>query len=145
MTPKAISHDPALSGRKQAGFTLLETLVALVVLGFLIAGLIQGLRHGVGAWQRQMRTLAAQGDLDAADRTLRTLIARMDPGGVSGAPPAFVGTAHSLVFTTRLPEAAEALATLDADVTLEVDDAHQLQLLWLTHFHNRTRPPPLST
>ena len=137
-----MSGDPAGSGGKQAGFTLLETLVALVVLGFLIAGLVQGLRQGIGAWQRQMRTLAARGDLDAADRTLRTLIARMDPGGMNGAPPALNGTSHTLAFTTRLPEAADPLVTLDADVMLQVDAGHQLQLLWLAHVRNRIRPPP---
>lgn len=132
-----------MNSREQAGFTLLETLVALVVFGFLMAGLSQGLRFGIGAWQAQSHTLAARSDLDAADRTLRSLITRMDPGGVSGQPPAFKGTSNSLVFTTTLPQAADALATREADVMLAVNDTHQLQLLWLAHYHNRIRPAPL--
>jgi prepilin-type N-terminal cleavage/methylation domain-containing protein len=131
-----------MSTRTQAGFTLLETLVTLVVLGFLMTGLIQGLRVGVTAWQTQMHRLAARGDLDAAERTLRTLIARLDPGGFSGQRPAFVGTSHNLAFTTALPQAAEAIVTQAADVTLAVDDQHQMQLLWRPHYHNRIRPPP---
>jgi general secretion pathway protein J len=120
---------------------LLEILVALVVLGFLMAGLVQGLRIGISTWHMQTRALAARGDLDAADRTLRTLMARMDPGGVSGRPSLFKGTSLSLVFTTKLPQASDNLATQDADVTVAVD-GNQLQLSWLAHYPYRTRPPP---
>jgi general secretion pathway protein J len=137
-------YSRAMSQGKQAGFTLLETLVALVVLGFLITGLVQGLRLGVVTWQMQTRKLAENGDVDAADRTLRALLARMDPGGFSPQRPTFVGNAHGLVFTTALPEAADALATRDADVTLGVSENHQMQLLWLPHYRNRIGqlPPP---
>jgi general secretion pathway protein J len=127
---------------RQAGFTLLETLVALLVLGFLIAGLVQGLRLGVNAWQMQTRKLAEQGDMDAADRTLRELIARMDPGGFSPQRPTFAGTARSFAFTTTLPNAADMLATRQADVTLGVDENHRLELLWLPHYRNRIGPLP---
>jgi general secretion pathway protein J len=137
-----VPHHPAMTQRKQAGFTLLEILVALVVLGFLVAGLAQGLRLGVSTWQAQARTQAARGDLDAADRTLRTLIARMDPGGVSGRPAIFKGTSHSLLFTTTLPQAADGLVSRGADVTLAVDDGHQLRLLWVPHYRNPLRPLP---
>lgn len=131
-----------MSGGRQAGFTLLETLVALVVLGLLMTGLAQGLRLGVSAWQAQTRILAARGDLDAADSTLRALIARLDPGGFSANPPSFAGTSRSLGFTTTLPQAAGGMATREADVTLAVDDGRRLQLLWRTHYPNPTRPPP---
>lgn len=127
---------------KQAGFTLLETLVALLVLGFLITGLVQGLRFGVTAWQMQTRKLAEQGDMDAAERTLRALISRMDPGGFSPQRPTFTGTSRSFAFTTTLSEAADMLATQEADVTLAVDDTHQLGLVWVPHYRNRTGPLP---
>jgi general secretion pathway protein J len=126
----------------QAGFTLLETLVALVVLGFLMTGLVQGLRLGVVAWQMQTRNLAEQGDVDASDRTLRALIARMDPGGFSPQRPTFAGNAHGLAFTATLPEAAGALAVREADVTLGVSEGHDMQLLWLPHYRNRIGQPP---
>jgi general secretion pathway protein J len=127
---------------KQSGFTLLETLVALVVLGFLMTGLVQGLRLGVAAWQMQTRKLAEHADVDAADRTLRALIARMDPGGFSPQRPTLVGTSHGIAFTTTLPEAAESLATREADMTLGVNESHQMQLLWLPHYRNRIGQPP---
>ncbi len=128
--------------RKQSGFTLLEVLVALAVFGLLIAGLVQGLRLGVNAWQAQARTLAARGDMDAADRTLRTLIERMDPGGVSGRPATFKGTARSLVFTTTLPQAADMMVTRAAVVTLAVDEGNRLELLWLPNYRYRIGPTP---
>jgi general secretion pathway protein J len=131
-----------MTPREQAGFTLLETLVALVVLGFLITGLVQGLRLGVIAWQMQSRNLAEQGDIDASDRTLRSLIARMDPGGFSPQKPTFAGNARGLVFTTSLPDPAGALAVREADVTLGVTESHDMQLLWLPHYRNRIAPPP---
>ena len=68
----------------------------------------------------------------------------MDPGGLSGRPPTFKGTARSLVFTTTLPEAAAGLTMRNSDVTLAVDEAHQLALLFLPHYRNPTEaaPPP---
>lgn len=126
---------------RQSGFTLLETLVTLVVFGFLMTGLVQGLRAGIGAWHAQTRTSAARGDLDAADRTLRSLIARIDPGGVSGRPSTFKGSSVSLMFTTMLPQAAETSTTRDADVILALE-GHELQLSWLPHYYNRIRPGP---
>ena len=129
---------------KQRGFTLLELLVALAVLGLLMAGLVQGLRLGVSVWTTQTKRLAASGDLDSTDRTLRTLIARMDPGGISGRPPTFKGTARSLVFTTTLPEAAAGLTMRNSDVTLAVDESHQLALLFLPHYRNPTEAAPVA-
>lgn len=115
----------------------METLAALVVLGLLIGGLVQGLRLGVHAWQAQTRTLANRGDMDAVETMLRTLIERMDPGGVSGRPPIFKGASHSLLFTTTLPQAADTLATGVVESTLAVNESHQLQLLLLPHDRNR--------
>lgn len=122
---------------------MLEVLVALVVFSMLMMGLVQGLRLGVTAWQAQTRTMAKRGDVEAADRMLRTLIERMDPGGVSGRPATFKGTSHSLVFTTTLPEAADTLVTRAAIVTLAVDDRNQLQLLWLPNYRYRLGPAPV--
>ena len=128
--------------REESGFTLLETLVALVVLGMLVAGLAQGVRIGASAWYAQKQGLAAHDDLQSAETLLRNLIARMDPGGVSGQPPTVKGTAHRLAFTTTLPRPAEGLLTPEADVSLGVNDQHRLELLWLTHYRNRIRPAP---
>ena len=123
-----------MAGRRDRGFTLLEILVALAVLGMLMTGLVQGLRLGVSAWTTQTQKLTANADLDATDRTLRTMIERMDPGGVSLRPALFRGTEHSLAFTTSLPESAGTATIRDVDVLLGVDANHRLELALLPHF-----------
>ncbi len=80
--------------------------------------------------------------MDAAERTLRALVSRMDPGGFSPQRPTFTGTSRSFAFTTTLQAAADMLATREADVTLAVDGNHQMELLWLPHYRNRTGPLP---
>ncbi len=135
-------HHQAMRATKQTGFTLLETLVALAVLGLLMAGLVQGMQVAATAWTTQTRSLSARGDLDATDRTLRTLMARMEAGGVSGRPPLFKGTSRSVTFTTELPELADALVSRNADVTLGVDATHALILLWQPHSNRTAGPVP---
>jgi general secretion pathway protein J len=116
--------------RAADGFTLLEILVALVVLGFLMLGLAQGTRFGVDAWQRQARTLAERGDLDAVDRALRRLIEQADPGEGTK-PPHFIGAPARLEFATELPLAASTLPSRRANVALAVDPANRLVLRWV--------------
>jgi general secretion pathway protein J len=131
--------------RAADGFTLLEILVALVVLGFLMLGLAQGTRFGVGAWQRQARTLAERGDLDAVDRALRRFIEQADPRQGS-VPPRFIGGPDRLEFATELPLAASMLSTRRAKVVLAVDAAHRL-VLWWAPILQTARPgvPPQET
>lgn len=124
---------------RDSGFTLLEILVALVVLGFLMAGLAQGVRFGLTAWGMQDRLIERRGDLDAVDRLLRQLVARMDPG-TRRDPPSIAGTEFRLAFTSVLPIAAGGE---DADVALGTDSRHQLVLRWTPHLHaTRTAPAP---
>ena len=102
------------------GFTLLEVLVALTVLGLLFFGLVQGSQFVLLGWDRQTRLVARTEDLDAADRTLRRLIAQARPGS-KWEPLVFAGTAHSATFTSIMPRPAAGLPTQRADVELVVD------------------------
>jgi prepilin-type N-terminal cleavage/methylation domain-containing protein len=45
-SPLSAGHRGA-GHRNAAGFTLMETLVSLIVLGFIIGGLAQGMRFGM--------------------------------------------------------------------------------------------------
>jgi general secretion pathway protein J len=127
-----------MSRQAQAGFTLLELLAALVVLGLLFVAIVQGVQFGLSAWQIQVRTIGEQGSLSGVDRTLRTMIERADPGGFLQRQPAFDGTTRSLSFTTVLPIGARFAQP--ADVMLRTDDAHRLILLWLPHYSDPIGP-----
>jgi len=125
----------------QVGFTLLEVLAALVVLGFLAAALSQGVQFGLLAWRDQAQAVSRNADLDAVDRTVRSLIEQMDPGAMTGEQLRVQGTDRSLAFRTELPAAASPVPVPRADVELGVDAAHRLVLSWRP-FHRIWLGPP---
>jgi general secretion pathway protein J len=131
-----------VSSRAQAGFTLLETIVALVVLGLLIVGLGEGVRFGLGA-RRAEDSLIAKGEgLDAVDRPLRTMIAGADPGSFN-APATLVGGPDRISFLTELPAGAAIEGIRRVHVVLGVDPAHRLVLDWQLDPHAvALRRPP---
>ena len=123
------------STARQAGFTLLEILVVLVVLGFLMLGLAEGTRFGLRAWDTETAMTTRRADMDAMERVLRTTIAAADPGDVSEQVP-FKGRRHTLSFVGRLPmSAGGAMVTRQADIALSVDGAQRLVLRWSPHPH----------
>lgn len=127
--------------RRDPGFTLLEILVALVVLGFVMAGLAQGARFGLRAWEAQSRLIDSRAELDAVDRTLRRLVEGMDPGGPNQAPR-IEGGPTRLAFTADLPAAAAAV-TRRADITLLLGADGRLLLRWTPRLDAvRFGPPP---
>jgi general secretion pathway protein J len=111
-----------------AGFTLLELLVALFVLGALMLALSQGLRFGTQIYDRQARIVNAGSELEATDRALRRLIEQMDPDSPGTAE--IEGSGRTLLFTTELPAAAATLPTQTVRALLQVDGAHRLVLWW---------------
>jgi general secretion pathway protein J len=122
---------------QQAGFTLLEMMVALVVLSFLMIGLTQGQRFGFMAWHKQAAAIADHDQMDAIDRTLRQLLTQIELRGA--------GTQGELNFTGTLPMAV-ALGTRRADMDLQVNKDHQLVLQWTPRAHEtQLGPPPLPT
>lgn len=130
-----------MNDRRNSGFTLLETLVALVVLGLLIGGLAGVVHFALQARGAEAR-LAARGEgLDAVDRTLRGLIIRMDPGGFRAAPT-LKGGEHAMEFLTELPAGAEQGGIRDAEVGLAVDSADRLVLAWRLAPHAIALQPP---
>jgi general secretion pathway protein J len=126
------------------GFTLLELLVMLVVLGLLMVTLTQGIRLGLRARAMDARMQAGAEELEATARVVRQLIARAAPGDPSTRDAPFIGTAHAASFMTTLPAGFDAAATNEADVSLQVGTGHQLELRWRPHYRRwiATPPPP---
>jgi general secretion pathway protein J len=117
-----------MTRRSRNGFTLIEILVALAVLGALIAGLGQGISAGLRTWNTATRMTDASDSLDTVDRTLRALVGRMDPG--TGLDlPRLSATAHSLAFVTTLPD-MPAMPSNRVEASLGVDARHRLVLRW---------------
>ena len=127
-----------MNGRRDAGFTLLEVLAALVVLGFLMAGLTGGVRLGLRAWEQQARAGAGQADLDTADRALRRLVNGIDPGTITRSAPV-TGRSDRLAMIAALP----ASAPLErAEVALGVA-GQRLVMRWVPQAAGiRVGPPP---
>jgi general secretion pathway protein J len=132
-------------GQGEAGFTLLEVLISLVVLALLILGLAQGTRFGLLATGQQSRIITRQADFDAVDRTLRRMIEQIAPGNAHDAPE-IKGNANSVEFTSELPLGAGTSPTSQAEIRLLVDRSHQLLLRWAPYSHGiRIGPPPSPT
>jgi general secretion pathway protein J len=128
---------------RSGGFTLIEMLVALVVLGLVVAGLGQGIRFGLAAWNRAAYMTETWDALDAVDRTLRHLIAQMDPGSESKPTP-FSASSGRLAFVSTLPGMPGAPARR-VEAVLMVDDRHRLVLRWRPYMHaERLRLPPFT-
>ena len=122
------------------GFTLLEILVALLVLGLVAGGLGQGLRSGFQAWDRAAAIAGRSDALDAVDRTLRQLVAQARPGSDAAAAP-FVGASDRLAFVTALPDLPGRPAQ-PVEAQLTVDARHRLVLRTRPYVHAKRRDPP---
>ena len=124
------------------GFTLLELLVALTVLGFLLVGLAQGVHFGLLAWRTGVRLTNSNDDFNTLDSTLRHLIEGADPGDDLDAAP-FVASSDRLDCITALPSVGDPTGSRRMRATLLVDAGHRLILRWLPYLHaKRVGPPP---
>ena len=130
--------------RHDAGFTLLEIIVAVVVLGFVLGGLAQASRFGINAWSVQGRESVRADELERTDRLLRQLMAQAAPPLAADDKP-FLGREHNLEFITRLPDQPQTADVRRAKVAIGVDDRNRLVLRWQP-FPNavalKTLPPP---
>jgi general secretion pathway protein J len=121
-------------------------LVALVVLGFLMVGLTQGVRAGLTMWGAQTRRVGETADLDAGARVLRRLVSGISlhsPGGIflgASSTEKFEASPDSLTFVGDLPTGFGT--TRRADITLELHEG-RLMLRWTPRRHElSTAPPP---
>lgn len=125
-----------------SGFTLIEVIVALVVLGFVLAGLGQATRFGMSAWSLETRLADNAAGLERMDRVLRRLIEQASAPASSDDKP-LVGEEHRLTFQTLLPDEPQTQPVRHAEVAVGVDDRHRLVLRWRPHA-NATALNPLA-
>ncbi len=127
-----------------AGFTLLEVIVAMLVFGFVMAGLYQASHFGFTAWTLEDKLAGNAAELERMDRVLRRLIEQASPPFSTDDKP-FVGEEHRLTMMTLMPDQPPTQPIRHAQVALGVNDAHQLVLRWQPH-PNATplgQPPPM--
>ena len=122
------------------GFTLIEVLVALALLGLVLAVLTEGMRLGVRAKQAQAITGTRAADLEATTRALRLLFARAEPGEPTLPEAIFIGTEHAISFVSSLPNGRDV--PLAADVSLSVSSDRRLELRWRPHVRRWLAAPP---
>ena len=133
---------PPAANRHPSGFTLIEVVIALTVLGFLFVGLAQGVRFGLAAWSAEMRRTGGEDDFRTLDNTLRHVIEGIDPGDDLN-PARLVATSDWLDCITALPYASGATPSRQMRATLRVDADHRLVLRWWPSLHaRRLRPQP---
>lgn len=101
----------ALRRGRQSGFTLIEMLIASVLLGIMMLLLTGSLRIGAGSWEAGEERMAKASRLFIVESFLRKHIGSLLP--VSGVnsngemEPSFKGTASSLTYVAPLPDQLE--------------------------------------
>jgi general secretion pathway protein J len=131
---------------RQRGFTLLEFVVALAVFGLLLAGLSQTIRFGLTAWRQEARLSDGQDDLEAVDRSLRSIIENLAPADDT-VRAAIIGSATELVGRTRLRMPGPDLEPVPIEAGLAMSGS-RLVLRWRPYHRAtllRPSPPPQET
>ena len=130
-----------MRGRGAAGFTLLEVVVALAVFGFLLVGLSQTVRFGLIAWRQDARLSDRKVDLEAVDRTLRSVVENLAPGD-EAARSSIDGSADRLTGITVL-RTPGGVTPIRVEAGLAVS-GRRLVLRWRPYHHGiaLTSPPP---
>jgi general secretion pathway protein J len=130
--------------RHDDGFTLMEVMIAVVVLGFIMVGLSQAQRFGIGAWSVQAKLAMRAADMERVDRVLRLVISEAS-APLSGDDKPFVGQEHRFLLVTRLPDQPPTQPVRRAQVAIGVNEKNQLVMNWQPHANAiAIIPPPIA-
>jgi general secretion pathway protein J len=119
---------------RQAGFTLLELMVAMALLALLGLVLAGGMRFGLQAWNRLDATLDRDEPIALSQVLLRRTVEQALPLPAAGAAPGvidFAGGNAGLRFIAPLPERAAGPGLNQVTIRLEPSEAgFALVLSW---------------
>jgi general secretion pathway protein J len=127
--------------RGSAGFTLLEIVIVVAVLGLLLVGLSQTVQFGLAAWRQDARISSGKTDMEAVDRSLRAIIENLAPGD-DAAKPVIEGSADALIGVSRLRVPGSGLKPIRVDAGIAVSGS-RLVLRWRPYHHWEPFGPPL--
>ena len=91
---------------QQTGFTLLELLIAMTLLGMILVLLFGGLRLGVRSWDASQKQVDSLNTVRSLENFLRRELSQTYPyvwKNVPGSRVAFVGERNKLNFVAQLP------------------------------------------
>ncbi len=124
---------PAPRPQADAGFTLLELLVAITLLGFLSVALIGGLRFGTQIWKKSENASLDSNAVRSAQKILAASLARIYPklvvAGVDDSHIDFDGNADRLTF---LSTADAGTGQMTRDIVQVAKDGNYLAILYST-------------
>lgn len=91
--------------RREAGFTLLELLVALTLLALIVALLFGGMRFGTRAWEAANERIDRSSELQVVQSFIRSQLGQAHPVALSGdrSKIAFQGTPEGVTFAAPMP------------------------------------------
>jgi len=115
---------------RQAGFTLVELLVAITILSLILVALSGGVHFAGSAWRKQEEQIGRQGDINAVQTVLRQLLA-------SGRD--FEGGSQDLKFVSQMPAALARGGLFDIELHGGGDE---LLLSWQPHFKGAATSMP---
>jgi prepilin-type N-terminal cleavage/methylation domain-containing protein len=124
----------AATDRAETGFTLLEVLVSLIVLGIISVALAHSIKFGISADDTEVRLIHRSQDMERLDRVIRGLIEHALPP-VSNEDRPFSGEEHRLSFITELPDEPEDRPVRRARVAIGVNDQLRLVVRWQPSAH----------